>query len=112
MAMRILWHRLLTNPRTHVESADGDATRLKVEGLACDAVCVRRTRKALLKLEGVRRVSVDLDDGIATIEGAQYPADVYERVVTSQVAGKPVRRLIERVAAAVRSTQPAREARA
>lgn len=96
--MRIIWRRLLTNPTTHVESVEGEVTRLKVEGLICDQVCAVRTRDALKKLDGVRDVSVDLDSGIATIVGRPATAAEYERAVTGAVAGKPGRRFIERVA--------------
>ncbi len=96
--MRIIWRRLLTNPTTHVESVDGDVTRLKVDGLVCDQVCAVRTRDALRKIDGVRDVSVDLDSGVATIVGRRAPAAEYERAVMGAVVGKPVRRLIERVA--------------
>jgi copper chaperone CopZ len=99
--MRILWHRLLRNPTTSVESIDGDVTRLRIDGLVCDSVCAARTRRGLLALEGVERVSVDLDSGIATITGARQAPEAYERAVTSQVAGKPLRRLIERAARAL-----------
>lgn len=100
--MRILWHRLAKNPTTRIESQDGELTVLKVEGLVCDTVCAARTRSALCKLDGVRHVEVDLDTGIARIEGAPHPAETYEHAVTSMVAGKPVRRFIEAIVDRVR----------
>ena len=100
--MRILWHRLLTNPTTRIESVDGDVTRLRVDGLVCDQVCAVRTKHALRALPGVRRVSVDLDSGIATIEGDPQRPETYERAVTAVVAGKPLRRLIESTARRLR----------
>jgi copper chaperone CopZ len=108
--MRILWRRLLRNPTTHVESVDGEITRLHVEGLMCDTVCAVRTKRALEQLDGVRHVSVDLDSGIATIEGKPQSAEAYERAVTSAVAGKPVRRAIEWVADRVGSRRESTDA--
>ena len=109
--MRILWHRLATNPTTRIESQDGDLTRLKVEGLVCDTVCAARTRSALRRLDGVRQVEVDLDTGMATIHGRPHDNATYERAVTSMVKGRWIRRAIE---SAVRTVRPSRskEARA
>ena len=95
-------HRLLTNPRTRVVSRDGDVTRLQVEGLVCDRVCAVRTASALRRVDGVRDVRVDFESGVATVTGVPAADDAYERAVTSAVAGRPVRRLIERVARTIR----------
>jgi copper chaperone CopZ len=95
--VRIIWRRLLTNPTTRIESQSGERTRLKVEGLVCDEVCAVRTKQALEALPGVHSATVDLDTGIATIEGQAHTADAYECAVTRAVAGKPVRRVIERI---------------
>jgi copper chaperone CopZ len=95
--MRIIWRRLLTNPTTRIESRQGDLTLLQVDGLVCDQVCAVRTKRALEALPGVRSASVDLETGIATIDGEAHDAAAYERAVTRAVAAKPVRRAIERV---------------
>jgi hypothetical protein len=95
---RFKWRRLLVNPTTRVESTVGEVTTLKVDGLVCSSVCAVRTRGALEQLEGVRRVSVDFDSGVAVIEGPPLAADVYERAVTGAVAGRPIRRMIELLA--------------
>jgi hypothetical protein len=100
--MRLQLRRLLTNPRTRILSRDGDVTRVQVEGLVCDRVCAARTASALRRVDGVRDVCVDFDTGVATVIGAPAPAVAYERAVTSAVAGRPVRRLIERVARTIR----------
>ena len=104
MRPRFKWHRALVNPTTHILSVDGDITRLQVDGLVCSSVCAVRTKQALRGIDGVRRVTVDFDSGIATIEGAPHDAATYERAVTSVVAGKPLRRAIERIARRVRGT--------
>jgi copper chaperone CopZ len=96
--MKIIWRRFLTNPTTRIVSIDGDIVRLRVDGLVCSSVCAVRTRQALRRIDGVRRVSVDFAQGIATIEGKPADAATYERAVTDAVAGKPMRRLIERAA--------------
>ena len=101
MKTQFRWRRLLTNPTTHIESVDGDLTRLRVDGLVCSSVCAVRTKQALRGIDGVRHVSVDFESGVATIEGPPQDAATYERAVTSVVGGKPVRRAIERVARAV-----------
>jgi copper chaperone CopZ len=99
---RFKWHRLLVNPTTRMLSVEGETTRLQIDGLVCSSVCAVRTTQALRRIDGVRRVAVDFDTGVATIEGAPQDPAVYERAVTGVVAGKPVRRAIERVATAVR----------
>jgi len=96
--MRIRWRRLLTNPTTAIESREGDVTRLRIDGLVCDTVCAVRTKQALSAMSGVRRVSVDYDAGIATIDGDPHDAAAYERAVTAAVAAKPLRRAIEALA--------------
>ncbi len=100
--VRILWHRLLVNPTTRVLSRDGDVTRVKVEGLVCDRACAARTREGLSRIEGVTDVRVDLDSGVATVIGPPASDQDYERAVTSMVAGRSVRRAIERIANALR----------
>lgn len=104
MQTRFKWRRALVNPTTRVESVDGELVRLKVDGLVCSSVCAVRTKQALAAIDGVRRVSVDFDRGEAVVEGAPQPADVYERAVTSAVAGKPLRRAL---AALTRRLRPA-----
>jgi copper chaperone CopZ len=97
---RFKWGRLLTNPTTHVESVEGDVTRVRVDGLVCSSVCAVRTEDALRALRGVERVDVDFDTGIATIVGAPQDAQAYEQAVTRVVAGTRLRRMIEHVARA------------
>ncbi|MDP9237732.1 MAG: hypothetical protein M3P30_10150 [Chloroflexota bacterium] len=99
--MKIIWRRLLTNPTTRIESIDGDVVRLRIDGLVCSKVCAVRTKQALGQIEGVRRVRVDFGRGIATIEGTPADGETYEAAVTRVVAGKPLRRLIERIARGV-----------
>lgn len=101
--MRFAWKRLLTNPRTRVESSDDGVTRLRIEGLVCDAVCAARTHDALARIDGVRHVDVDFESGVATVEGRRRPPEVYERAVSSAVAGRPLRRLLESVACRIGS---------
>jgi copper chaperone CopZ len=93
VAMKIIWRRLLTNPMTRIESIDGGVVQLRVDGLVCSNVCAARTKQALRRIDGVRRVSVDFEGGIDTIEGTPADAETYERAVTGVV-----RRLVERVA--------------
>ena len=111
--MRIKWHRLLTNPTTHVESQEGEVTRLRIDGLVCSSVCAVRSKQALLRLDGVRRVAVDFETGVAVVEGRPHDAAAYERAVTGVVAGKPLRRALERLSRAVAAKgREGREARA
>jgi hypothetical protein len=104
--MRVLWHRLLVNPTTRVLSREGDVTRVKVEGLVCDRVCALRTKQGLERLPGVRSASVHLDSGVATVIGAPATDAAYERAVTAMVAGRGIRRGIERIAKALRRADP------
>lgn len=98
MKTRFKWHRLLVNPTTRIESIDGDVVRLQVDGLVCSSVCAVRTKQSLERLPGVRRVRVDFDAGVATIEGTPHDAATYERAVTGMVAGRWSRRALEAVA--------------
>ncbi|HLB23165.1 MAG TPA: heavy metal-associated domain-containing protein [Dehalococcoidia bacterium] len=108
MRTHIKWHRLLVNPTTHLESQEGNVTRLRVDGLVCSSICAVRTKRALESLGGVGRVTVDFDLGVATIVGDPHePAD-YEAAVRDVVAGRLVRRVIQSWAKRVRriSTRP------
>jgi copper chaperone CopZ len=97
--MKIRSGRLLVNPTARVESLEGDVTRVRVDGLVCSTVCAARTKEALEGLDGVRRVELDFDTGVATIEGKPHDAEAYERAVTSVVVGRRMRRFIEHLAA-------------
>ena len=99
--MRLKLRRLLTNPTTRVESVDGDAVRLQVDGLVCDTVCAIRTKDALEAMPGARSASVDFETGAVTIDGTPHPPEAYERAVRGAVAGKPVRRMLEIAAHAI-----------
>ena len=100
--MRIKLRRLLTAPRTRIESVDGETTRLRVDGLVCDSVCAVRTRRAIEAIDGVRGASVDFDTGIVTVEGTPAGADAYEHALRGAVGGMRLRRLIEIVATRLR----------
>lgn len=100
--MRLRLHRLLTNPRTHILSREGDVTRVQVDGLVCERVCAARTAAALRRIEGVRLVRVDFETGMATVTGAPVTDEAYERAVGSVVIGRSARRVIERIARALR----------
>ncbi len=108
--MKIRWHRLLTSPTTHIESVEGDVVHLRVDGMVCSSVCALRTRQAFSRLDGVRRVRVDFERGIATIEGTPHDAEIYESALASVVAGKPLRRWIERAVRALAHRGAARSA--
>jgi len=108
MRTRIKWQRLLVNPTTHVESQEGNVTRLRVDGLVCSSICAVRTKRALESLGGVGHVAVDFDRGVATVVGDPHEPAEYEAAVTGVVAGRPLRRIIESWAKRVRrfSTLP------
>jgi len=93
--MRILWHRLLTAPAVHIESVKGETTLVRVDGVVCDRVCAVNTKKALEGVEGVRRVTVDFDRGLATVEGVPQSQAKYQRALDGVVSGGGVRRFIE-----------------
>jgi copper chaperone CopZ len=94
--MELRLDRLFAYPRTRVLSREGDVTRVKIEGLVCSSVCAVRSRRALARIDGVRRVDVDFESGIATIEGAPSDAAVYQRAIDGVVAGKPLRSALDR----------------
>jgi hypothetical protein len=105
MKPRFKWRRLLTNPTTHVDAQEGNVTRLRIDGLVCSSVCAVRAREALEGLEGVRTVQVDFEAGVARIEGKPHAAAAYERALNAAVAGKPLRRLLERIDRFVRAAR-------
>lgn len=45
-----------------------ESLRLNVKGMTCDH-CTRAVKNALIDLEGVDQVSVDLDSGLAEVSG-------------------------------------------
>ena len=97
--MRVLPHRLFVFPRARLEASQGPddsaRTTLRVEGLLC-SLCAARTQAALELLPGVRRASVDLDVGNATVEHdrALVEAPALERAVESAVVLRPLRRVL------------------
>jgi len=84
--MRLLLHRLLERPRVRLIARDGDVTRLRIEGLVCDAVCARRTASALRRVDGVRSVRVDFASGTAEVTGPPTAEAAYDRAVQRVVA--------------------------
>jgi len=72
-------------------------TRVKIEGLVCDRLCAARSKRALEALPGVRRATVDLDSGVAIVEGTAHDEAAYERAIDGVVAMKPLRAGLERV---------------
>ena len=97
--MRVVPHRLFVFPRARLEASfgpdDGAQTTLRVEGLLCN-LCAARTQAALESLPGVRRASVDLDAGSATVEHdrALAGAPALLRTVDSAVVLRPFRRVL------------------
>lgn len=96
--MRILLHRLLERPRVRVIAREGDVTRLRVEGLVCDAVCARRTASALRGVDGVRDVRVDFASGTAEVVGPPAAEAAYDPAVQRVVAFGFARRWFAAVA--------------
>ena len=78
---------------------------LRVDGLVC-GVCAARTAAALRSVAGVQDACVDLDAGRATLmlaPGARVDVAAMQRAVERVVIGLPLRRRIERLAAALRT---------
>lgn len=90
--MRIRVRRLLERPRVRVIARDGDVTRLRVEGLVCDAVCARRAAASLRHVDGVRAVRVDFASGTAEVAGAPAAEAAYDRALQRVVAFGRARR--------------------
>lgn len=93
--MKLRLSRLLSYPRTRVIERHGDVTRIAIDGLVCSSVCAVRSRQALARLDGVRRVHVDFDGGVATVEGPPADDAAYQRAIDGVVAGKPLRRALD-----------------
>ena len=78
---------------------------LRVDGLVC-GVCAARTAAALRSVAGVQDAGLDLDAGRATLmlaPGARVDVAAMQRAVERVVIGLPLRRRIERLAAALRT---------
>ena len=50
-----------------INAADVTKSTIEVKGMTCDA-CVEKVTTALQQVEGVEKVSVDLESGLATVE--------------------------------------------
>lgn len=94
--MRLNLRRLAHEPAVRVLSREGEETRLRIDGLVCDAVCARRSSAALRRLPGVTGVAVDFRAGTAVVRGTHHPEAAYHRAVQGQVAGLALRRLLAR----------------
>jgi copper chaperone CopZ len=94
--MRIHLHRLSRAPKATVERVTGDVTHLRIDGMACDAICATRTQRALAALDGVEDVHVDFEHGTAVVRGAPRQAEEYDRALGRVVTAMPLRRAIER----------------
>ncbi len=95
--MKLRLDRLFSYPRTRVLSREGEVARVQIDGLVCSSVCAVRSREALARIPGVRRVQVDFASGVATIEGAAADAAAYERAIDGVVGGKALRRALDRL---------------
>ena len=98
MMRRIAIHprRLLTAPRLRVTSEDEGRSKLAIAGLVC-GVCASRTERALRDIPGVRRASVDLASGSATIEHGEAAPDLAQLAdaVDGVVVARPWRVRLE-----------------
>jgi copper chaperone CopZ len=88
---------MVTAPRATILSADGDTTRLRIDGMVCDAVCATRTRRALLAVAGARDVRIDFASGTAEVDGPPQAQAAYERALRRVVVGGVLRRTVERL---------------
>ena len=51
---------------------------IKIGGMSCEN-CARHVREALTKLEGVGKVSINIETGLAQVEGAEALGDAQLR---------------------------------
>ena len=51
---------------------------IKIGGMSCEN-CARHVREALTKLQGVQKVSIYIDKGLAQVEGAEALGDAQMR---------------------------------
>jgi len=94
--MKLHPSNLFVYPRVSlIERRDG-LTRLRLDGLVCDAVCAARARSALAALPGVRDARVDFEAGVAEISGAAPDVVACQRAIDGVVVGKPLRRAADR----------------
>lgn len=86
----------------HAESSRPDraAVEVRVAGLACESVCVRRTERALRSLPGVADVRFEAEPDRFTVETDGRPIDqgAAARAVHSVVVAPWARRLIAAIA--------------
>ena len=88
--------RLFTVPEVRVADGSPRRSRLAVDGLVC-GVCARRAGRALAGVDGVRKATVDLARGEATIEH-ELPPDpaALQRAIERVVLGMGWRRRLAR----------------
>lgn len=82
IVQKILFALLLV-PLLTVTSLAGEKVVVRVDGLSC-AYCAYSLEKNLQKLDGVEKVEINLEEGIATLqlkEGAVLKAEVVEKTV-------------------------------
>ena len=51
---------------------------IEIGGMSCEN-CARHVREALLKLEGVQKISIDIEKGLAQMEGGTALGDAQMR---------------------------------
>ena len=106
MMRRIQLHprRLLSAPRLRVSSEGDRRSELAIDGLVC-GVCASRAARALRSVPGVRKATVDLASGCATIEHGETAPDPSRlaAALDGVVIARPWRLRIERWAARLRT---------
>lgn len=94
--MRLMPRNLFVYPAVCVDSAARGETRLRVDGMVCDA-CARRVRAALAGLPGVKSASVDLTSGTAVVHtDSGFDSAAATRAVEDAVILRRARALLAR----------------
>lgn len=91
-----------------VRRRDDGVLEVRVTGLACDSICVRRTGAALRSLPNVSAVRFTPDPDVFLVETDGPPPDqpAMARVVHSMVVAPWARRLLAALAERFRRTHP------
>jgi copper chaperone CopZ len=96
--MHVRLKNLLVTPSGKTLASDARGLLVRVDGLACDAVCARRVKTSLARLPGVSRVEYRPDDDSFLLVGTgEVPESAVNRAVQRAAVAMPVRRLIGRL---------------
>ena len=94
--------RLLRAPQARVVEIEADSATLEIDGLVC-GICSSRVAIALKEVAGVEDAQCDIETSTARVAlSHQVDTDALASAVAGSVIAMPARRVIDRLAKALR----------